>query len=99
EAERTEAWWRWSVARVERLDRAGAAALFAVAAENFTLTLALQTTGLLAAVQPLYVALEQLCRKTGVGDATALSSGYSGFKEVAVVGELWRAARGETSVA
>ncbi|HWF56108.1 MAG TPA: PEP/pyruvate-binding domain-containing protein [Solirubrobacteraceae bacterium] len=98
EAERTEAWWRRSVDGVERLDRAGAARLFDEASENFALTLALQTTGLLAAVQPLYVALEQLCARTGVGDATALSSGYSGFKEVAVVGELWQAARGQTTI-
>jgi phosphohistidine swiveling domain-containing protein len=99
EAERTELWWQRSVAGAGGLDRAGATRLFAEAAENFKRTLALQTTGLLAAVQPLYVALEQLCERTGVGSVTALSSGYSGFKEVAVVGELWRAAQGQTSVA
>ena len=99
EAERTERWWRSSVAGVDRLDRAGAAKLFDEAALNFERTLALQTTGLLGVVQPLYDALGRLCEKTGVGHATTLSAGYSGFKEVAVVGELWKAARGETSIA
>jgi pyruvate,water dikinase len=99
ESERTEAWWRASIARVDTLDRPAAARLFAEAADNFERTLALQTTGLLGVVQPLYDALGRLCAKTGVGDVNALSAGYSGFKEVAVVGELWRAAQGQTTIA
>lgn len=98
-AEETEAWWQDAVDRVGGLDRRGAAALFAEAEERFAQTLALQTTGLLGVVQPLYDGLERLCQKTGVGDATALSSGYSGFQEVVVIAELWRAARNQTTVA
>ncbi|MCW3013486.1 MAG: Phosphoenolpyruvate synthase / pyruvate phosphate dikinase [Solirubrobacterales bacterium] len=98
EAERTERWWQASVARVDGLDRDQATRLFAEAEENFSRTLALQTTGLLGVVQPLYDALGRLCAKTGVGDVNSLSAGYSGFKEVAVVGELWRAAHGQTTI-
>jgi pyruvate,water dikinase len=99
EAARTERWWSDAVARVDTLDRAAATRLFAEAEENFATMLALQTTALLGVVQPLYQALERLSARTGVGDATSLSAGYTGFAEVAVVGELWRAARGETTVA
>lgn len=98
-AAETERWWQDSVDGVDGLDRAGAARLFADAQERFAQTLALQTTGLLGVVQPLYDALGRLCARTGVGDVTALSAGYSGFAEVAVVAELWRAARGETTIA
>jgi pyruvate,water dikinase len=98
EAARTHAWWQRSVDRVGSLDRPAATALFAEAATNFETMLALQTTALLGVVQPLYQGLERLAARTGVGDVTTLSSGYSGFQEVAVVGELWRAARGQTTV-
>jgi len=98
EAARTHAWWQRSVDRVGTLDRPAATALFADAAANFETMLALQTTALLGVVQPLYQALERLAARTGVGDVTSLSAGYSGFQEVAVVGELWRAAHGQTTV-
>ncbi|MGQ0465100.1 MAG: PEP-utilizing enzyme [Sporichthyaceae bacterium] len=99
EAARTEQWWTSAVGRVDTLDRAAATRLFAEAETNFATMLALQTTALLGVVQPLYQALERLAARTGVGDATSLSAGYTGFAEVAVVGELWRAAHGETTVA
>jgi pyruvate,water dikinase len=99
EAARTHAWWQRSVDSVGTMDRPAATALFAAAAANFETMLALQTTALLGVVQPLYQALERLAARTGVGDVTTLSSGYSGFQEVAVVGELWRAAHGQTTVA
>jgi pyruvate,water dikinase len=99
EAARTHAWWQRSVDRVSTLDRPAATALFVEAATNFETMLALQTTALLGVVQPLYQALERLAARTGVGDVSTLSSGYSGFQEVAVVGELWRAAHGQTTIA
>jgi pyruvate,water dikinase len=98
ESARTHAWWQRSVDSVGTMNGPAATALFVSAAANFETMLALQTTALLGVVQPLYQALERLAARTGVGDVTTLSSGYSGFQEVAVVGELWRAAHGQTTV-
>jgi pyruvate,water dikinase len=99
EAESTRLWWRESVTAAPALDLAGARRLFAAAEQNFASTLALQTTAVIAVVQPLYQALERLTAKVGVGDMAALSSGYTGFAEVLVVEELWQAAHGRTTVA
>ncbi len=99
EAERTRLWWRDSVTTAPELDLAGARRLLAAAETNFASTLALQTTAVIAVVQPLYQALERLTAKVGVGDMAALSSGYTGFAEVLVVEELWQAAHGRTTVA
>jgi phosphohistidine swiveling domain-containing protein len=98
-AARTERWWQESVDRAPTLTAAEAQLLFAEAREQFRTTLAIQSAAVIGIVQPLYEMLRRLSEKTGVGDANTLSSGYSGFKEVAVVGELWKAAHGRTSIA
>lgn len=92
-AESTDTWWRAQVPRLEGLDQAPATALFAEALDRFHLSMVAHTVGLLGTVQPLYDALAKLIARAGVGDLGALSG--SGGAEMAIVGDIWKASRGE----
>ena len=97
-AAETDWWWRQRVDGVHRLDREATVRLFTEAAAHFERALTIQTIALLGVVQPLYEAIAQLCERTGVGDVTEVSAGYSGFAEVAVVNALWNAAHGRGDI-
>lgn len=94
-AEETSTWWRASTVAAPRLDEAAAVRLFIDAADRFRANVRLQATTLFCVVQPIYDVLDRLTSSTGVGDLTALASGYGSMPEAAVVGDLWRASRGE----
>lgn len=92
----TDAWWRDAVASAPGLSLAGARALFGAAVERFERTSSLQLVGILASVQPLYDTVEKLITRAGVGDIAVLSG--SGGAEMAVIGDIWLASRGELTV-
>jgi pyruvate,water dikinase len=92
-----DAWWRESVARVPLLDLTQARRLFADAAERFKRSSSLQLVGILSSVQPLYDTVEKLIASAGVGDIAVLSG--TGGAEMAVISDIWRASRGELTVA
>lgn len=92
-AAETDAWWRAEVARLDTLDREQATVLFVEALERFQEAMVTHTVGLLGTVQPLYDAVEKLTARAGVGDVAALSG--AGGAEMAIIGDLWRASRGE----
>jgi len=96
-AEQTDAWWRRSTVAAATAKPAAATALLQDAADRFYATLALHTTCLMGVVQPMFDALSSLTERAGVGDVAVLSG--SGGAEMAVVGDIWRAARGEISLA
>jgi rifampicin phosphotransferase len=91
-----DVWWRQSVDRLESLDRDGALALLAEAQNRFNEAEHVQTLGVLGVVQPMFDALTRLVELAGVGDVATLSG--SGGAELAVVGDIWRASRGQLGV-
>ncbi|GAA4736983.1 PEP/pyruvate-binding domain-containing protein [Actinomycetospora chibensis] len=95
-ADETDAWWRASTRRAGSLGLQGATDLLSEASDRFFATLSLHTLGLMGVVQPVYDALTRLVDSTGVGDVAVLSG--SGGAEMAVVGDMWRASRGEIDV-
>lgn len=98
-AQVTAPWRRDRLARIPHLDDPGACgALFGEALQHFYDTLLMQTVALFCAVQPVYDALSRLAARAGIDDVTALTSGYGGVPEAAMVGELWRCSRGRTEL-
>jgi len=96
--EETAAWWSKEIATVPSLALEAARALFADAAMRHQHNLNMQATVLFCAIQPVYDAMGRLVEATGVGDVTALASGFGSVPETAVVTDLWRASRGEVSI-
>ena len=92
----TDAWYRTTLARAQSADLDAARRILSDAGTRFPEAVVLQTIALLAAVQPLYEALVRLTAKAGVGDVAVLSG--SGGAEMEVVGDLWKAARGQLTV-
>jgi phosphohistidine swiveling domain-containing protein len=96
-APQIDAWWRSQIARLPGLDLAGAIALFKDALERFDRTITVHTLALLSALQPLLDGVTKLVERTGVGDVGSLSG--TGGAEMAIVGDIWRASRGQLTVA
>ncbi len=92
----TDTWWRSQVPQFNELSIPAAQALFATATKRFDRALMLQSIGLLSVVQPLYEALAAVVEKAGVGDVAILSG--SGGAEMAIVGDIWKASRGELTL-
>jgi pyruvate,water dikinase len=90
-------WWRSTVARVGAMDEHEARAAFAQGMRRFDRCTSLQLVGILSNFRPLYDALEALVSELGVGDLAVLSG--AGGAEMQVVSDIWRASRGELSVA
>jgi phosphohistidine swiveling domain-containing protein len=92
-----DAWWRRMVEEVPNRDLAGAKAAFAESIEMFQLGMDTQVTAMMGSFQPMFDALSKLVESAGVGDLSVLSG--SGGAEIAVVTDIWRASRGEITVA
>ena len=95
----TKIWWLRNSASAATLTETDALALFVQARERFWQNTRLQGTALFCVVQPIYDALDHITVSTGVGDLTSLTSGYGSVPEAAVVGDLWKASRGEIDLA
>jgi phosphohistidine swiveling domain-containing protein len=89
----TEAWWRRGVPELANLDRGHAAGLLADAYRRFDHILIVHSVCLFTSAQTMYDALGKLVEEAGVGDAGALSG--SGGAEMAIVSDIWKAARGQ----
>jgi phosphohistidine swiveling domain-containing protein len=95
-ARTTDAWWRKQIVRVGSLTEAEAKAQFQKATDEFDKVMVVHAIGLLSSVQPIYQALAALVERAGVGDAALLSG--SGGAEMAIVGDIWRASRGQIGI-
>jgi pyruvate,water dikinase len=93
-AEETDAWYYDRLAQVPNLDRYGAIASLIEAADRFIEMALLQTTLVLAVIQPLYDAVRRVVDRYGVGDVGTLS-GSGGAEVTGLVGDLWKASRGQ----
>jgi phosphohistidine swiveling domain-containing protein len=93
----TDVWWRRSSQEVSSADLATATTTLRDAAARFYETLALHTTCLMGVVQPMFDALSTVVERAGVGEVAILSG--TGGAEMAVVADIWRAARQEIPVA
>jgi pyruvate,water dikinase len=92
-----DGWWRSEVRRLPGLDLPDSVAAFAGARQWFSRAMTAHGTGLFAAITPLINALDALVRRTGVGDVGVLSG--TGGAEMRMVEDIWRASRGEMSLA
>jgi rifampicin phosphotransferase len=93
-----DAWWSARIRALERADAALAAAWLREAAVRMERAVVVQSVAVLTCVQPVYEALANLVRAAGV-DGLSLLSAPPGGAESAVVADLWKASRGELSVA
>jgi pyruvate,water dikinase len=91
-----DAWWRAEVSAIGGLTLPAATASLAGAIERFNAILTIHSLALLSVVQPLLVELTKLVERTGVGDVGALSG--SGGAEMAIVADIWNAARGTGTI-
>ncbi|MCX2930668.1 PEP-utilizing enzyme [Mycobacterium sp. CVI_P3] len=89
-------WWAQSIATAPELDADGAAALFREGVLRTEAALTLQTTGLLAVIQPLFGILQKIVDKAGFGDVAELSG--SGHAEIAVISDMWEVSRGRLTL-
>ena len=92
-----DAWWKASIARLPDLDRDGAQKMFSDAVRRHDEAMVMQTNGILSTMQVLYDSVESLVVKAGAGELSVLT-GASGGAEMAVVIDIWRAARGEITL-
>lgn len=98
-AESVDAWYLPHLQKVaEATTSAEAARLFIEAAEKFEVAVGVQVLGNLAVVIPVYSALEKLIARRGKGDIAKLS-GFGGAEVSGLVTDVWRASRGEVSLA
>jgi rifampicin phosphotransferase len=92
----TDRWWHASLARVPRLSVDQARVLLDEARRYFGDNQVMQGVVTFGVVSPLYEAVSSLVAKTGVGDVASLSG--TGGAEIAIIGDIWRASRGEISL-
>jgi phosphohistidine swiveling domain-containing protein len=97
EPPRIQAWWQRSLRDLEAADIGRAHAILREALTEFEQALLLQSVAVVGHAQLIHEALAQLIGRAGVGDMGALSG--SGGAEMAVISDIWRASRGELSVA
>ena len=88
----TAAWYQHAIATVADLDIAAALQLLIEARTRLVHLVTLQSTAVIAGLQPVYDALDALIAKAGVGDVATLSGG-AGAEMMGVVGDLWKASR------
>jgi len=91
-----DCFWRMSVARVADLELPEALALFEQGRDRFEHSSGTQLLGTLCSVQPLYDAVDAVIKQAGTGEIGVLSG--AGGAETAVVGDIWRASRGEIEI-
>lgn len=90
----TDQWYRRAIDSLPGMGRPAATALLADARARLVDLVTLQTTAVIAGIQPVYDALESLVTRAGVGDLATLS-GAGGAEMLGVVSDLWKVSRGE----
>ena len=90
-------WWRSSVERVAGLDEHGTRALLRDAFTHLDRATGMQIVSTFSAVQPVHDALERVIEQLGAVDASAITAPVGGA-EMEVVGDIWRASRGEFEI-
>jgi phosphohistidine swiveling domain-containing protein len=93
----TDAWWRARVRELPGLDLAAALAVLEQSLDRYQFAMDTHVTAMFGSFQPLFDMLGRLIASAGVGDLSVLSG--TGGAEMAVVGDLWRASRGQMSLA
>jgi rifampicin phosphotransferase len=96
-AAESAAWYQHAIATIPDLDGAAALQLLIEARSRLVHLVTLQSTAVIAGLQPVYDALDALIAKAGVGDVATLS-GSAGAEMMGVVGDLWKASRGDLNL-
>jgi pyruvate,water dikinase len=93
-----DGWYAARLAEIPGLDHQGAVRVLLEAQARLVEMVTLQTIIGLAVVQPLHDAVEKLVARAGVGDVGLLSGG-GGAEMAGLVGDIWKASRGQLTVA
>jgi rifampicin phosphotransferase len=96
-AAQQDRWYQDRIASVDRLDLDGARALLVEARDRLEQALVIQTTGILAVIQPVFNGLTQLAESVGFDDTNALTA-MSGGAELNLVNDIWEASRGQLTL-
>jgi pyruvate,water dikinase len=96
-ASEMDEWYATRLAEIPGLDREGAVRALLEAQARLAQMVSLQTITGLAVVQPLHDALDKLVARVGVGDVGILSGG-GGAEMAGLVGDIWKASRGQLTV-
>jgi pyruvate,water dikinase len=91
-------WWRSQMPSVATMGHREAVVRLADARERFLRSVILDGQAVACVVQPAFEALSAMVERTGVGDLTALTSGYGEHAETAMVQDMWSVSRGGLSV-
>lgn len=91
--EQTETWYRSVIDSADRLDPAGARALFRDARARFDDAVYVQTLTTTTGIQPIFQQLTALAERAGV-DASTLMVGHGSHAESQLVQDLWDCSRG-----
>jgi phosphohistidine swiveling domain-containing protein len=92
----TDRYWRAEVQRASALDLQGARAALRESLDRYQFAINTHVIAMFGSFKPLFDALEQLVQQAGTGDLAVLSG--TGGAEMAVVGDIWRASRGQIDV-
>lgn len=92
----TDAWWRRRVAEIPALDLPAALAAVEESLERYEHAITTHVLAMFGSFQPVFDMLARLVERAGVGDVSVLSG--VGGAEMAVVGDLWRALRGQIAL-
>jgi phosphohistidine swiveling domain-containing protein len=92
----TDRWWRAKVAEIPAMDKPAALAAVAESLACYQAAMDTHVLAMFGSFQPIFDMLERLITRAGVGDLAVLSG--TGGAEMAVVGDIWKASRGELSL-
>jgi pyruvate,water dikinase len=92
-----ESWWRAETTSIGSAGQQEATRRFQRAHARFEHVMTLHTMALMSALTPLLQAVTNLVERTGVGSVGAFSG--PGGAEMAIIGDIWRASRGDIDVA
>jgi phosphohistidine swiveling domain-containing protein len=93
----TDHWWRGKVLEIPALGLPAALDTFVESTERFQVAMDTHVTAMFGSFQPIFDLLERLVQRAGTGDLAVLSG--TGGAEMAVVGDIWKASRGQLEVA
>ena len=94
--DQTDRWWRQQVLSVPAADLGGAKRALQDGFDRWQVAMDTHVLAMFGSFQPVFDMLERLVKRAGTGDLAVLSG--TGGAEMAVVGDIWKASRGEIEI-
>ena len=93
----TDRWWRDQVTAVPALELTAAKRVLQDGFDRWQVAMDTHVLAMFGSFQPVFDMLERLVTRAGTGDLAVLSG--TGGAEMAVVGDIWKASRGDIEIA